>query len=576
MIRTAIEFRPAYRLALLAGCTIAQLAIVWALHKQFWWPPDDGAYAYVADLLNQGFVLHKDIQDVHMGYINFLHAWALRLFGNDFVSLRYPLVLLTLLQSLLLALLFYRQSLITAIAVLIVCSSLTFVQFLNPSANWYALFLACLIIAVLHKTSADEKSNRHRLLWLGFLLGMVFCFRQLSAVFVSIGAFSYLAYEQQIKTKGNWREYLLGRATLAAMAILLILYLLKKTQSHYIFLVFGIWPVLLLLYQAGTATLSNKETLKIFSQLLLGSLLAGLPLLIYHGLHGSIRPWLHDTIFAAISMNSLTFFTNHQYTYNLMLLSSIGNLFSFNVQLSLNGFFWFALLTAPACLGALTLFTLAKTQRPIPAIVFIAVFFMLVSVHYQIPIYLFYSSALTLSALLCYASAQHKYWRYPAAIAVIGISAIGLIYQAAQPLERGFNGILSGHTAAHNTHCNLAHCDLYTTPGVAAQYQELLSIINEHTNKDDTVLAIPFNPEINYLSQRRSPFRFFNSGLDLNSPDKVNSAIETLQQNKPAMVILKQNDKYNTELISPLIKYIGQHYRLHSQLNEFTILIPGK
>jgi hypothetical protein len=72
-------------------------ALLWHFHDRYWYPTDDGFYAHIAERLLDGEVLNRDIQDIHPGYINFLHATAFRLFGLDIVSLRYPLVLASLL-----------------------------------------------------------------------------------------------------------------------------------------------------------------------------------------------------------------------------------------------------------------------------------------------------------------------------------------------------------------------------------------------------------------------------------------------------------------------------------------------
>ena len=40
-------------------------------HNRFWWPPDEGVYAHVAERMLGGEVLNRDIQNLHAGYINF-------------------------------------------------------------------------------------------------------------------------------------------------------------------------------------------------------------------------------------------------------------------------------------------------------------------------------------------------------------------------------------------------------------------------------------------------------------------------------------------------------------------------
>jgi hypothetical protein len=81
----------------------------WRFHDRFWYAPDEGNYAHVAERLLQGEVLHRDVQDVHAGYVNFANAAALRLFGLDLLSLRYPLAVLSVLQAALAAWTFLPQ-----------------------------------------------------------------------------------------------------------------------------------------------------------------------------------------------------------------------------------------------------------------------------------------------------------------------------------------------------------------------------------------------------------------------------------------------------------------------------------
>ena len=69
--------------------------VVFHFHDRSWWPPDDGAYAYVALRLLHGDVLNGDVQDIHAGYVHFIHAAAMMMFGEDILSLRYPLAALT-------------------------------------------------------------------------------------------------------------------------------------------------------------------------------------------------------------------------------------------------------------------------------------------------------------------------------------------------------------------------------------------------------------------------------------------------------------------------------------------------
>ena len=72
---------------------IVNSLLLWHFHDRYFYPTDDGFYAHIAERLLNGAVLHLDVQDIHPGYIHFVHAAAFRLFGMDIVSLRYPLML---------------------------------------------------------------------------------------------------------------------------------------------------------------------------------------------------------------------------------------------------------------------------------------------------------------------------------------------------------------------------------------------------------------------------------------------------------------------------------------------------
>src|SRR5262249_50305226 len=142
----------------------------------FWWPPDEGAYAYVAQRILRGDVLNRDIQDIHAGYVNFANAAALWLFGEDLLSLRYPLAAMAWLQAALAFVLFRNQGALTAAIAALALTALSTVQFLNPTAHWYALFLAVATIVVL---SEMPRGARGRIELVGFLVMTAFLFRQL-------------------------------------------------------------------------------------------------------------------------------------------------------------------------------------------------------------------------------------------------------------------------------------------------------------------------------------------------------------------------------------------------------------
>ena len=60
----------------------ASTLILFHFHDRSWWPPDEGAYAHVAERILAGEVLNLTIQDIHAGYINFAKPLAFAKFGD--------------------------------------------------------------------------------------------------------------------------------------------------------------------------------------------------------------------------------------------------------------------------------------------------------------------------------------------------------------------------------------------------------------------------------------------------------------------------------------------------------------
>ena len=128
-------------------------------HDRFWWPPDEGVFAHVADRVLNGAVLHRDIQEIHFGAIAFANALALRLFGNELVAMRYPLVVLGVVQAALVFLVAAPRGAMVALVASVALTALSFVQFLNPSPHWYALFLIIAAIALLTWLPAKSRGR---------------------------------------------------------------------------------------------------------------------------------------------------------------------------------------------------------------------------------------------------------------------------------------------------------------------------------------------------------------------------------------------------------------------------------
>jgi hypothetical protein len=230
---------------------------------------------------------------------------------------------------------------------------------------------------------------------------------------------------------------------------------------------------------------------------------------------------------------------------------------------SVNGAFWAILALLPAVLGFRVVRTLlaGDARERLAPLPFIATFYAVVSVHYETPIYLVFSSGLTLAGLLWSAAGQRHGAILGGAVA-LALTAVGLHFHAGQSLERGIGGVIAGVRVSSAPCPGIERLKLKISAAECAAYRDILSVVDRETLPSDAILALPVNPELYYLSGRRNPFRFFNSSIGLLEQDDVDRAIEILDRDPPKLVFYRPADKYNTSASAALMAYVRARYAL--------------
>ena len=522
-------------------------------HDQFWWAPDEGNYAHVAERVLDGEVLHADVQDIHPGYVNFANAAALGLFGRELVSMRYPLVALGVIQCALVFAMLAPLGTLAAVGGATAITALGFVQFLDPTAHWYALFLVILLGAVLHRASPN---SRWRLDAIGGIVMTAVLFRQLSGVFIAMGALTILLLERTPPSANRdhrakdapW----LARALVLVMLIGLVGYLLRATELVG-WLLFGLWPVLLLLWTLRSTTIPNATVVRAVARMARGATVAALPLLGYHIAHGSLGAWYGDVVVTALGFPRMPFFDTMNYGGHLA--TAIGSVLHSGVAGVVNGLLWVALSLMAATAGMLLLRSLAKTSEPPAALPLLAVFYGVVSVHYQIPIYLTYTAGLSLVAVLWLTGG-----RALISIVTLAIAGVAFTYHAGQPLSRGVGGLTDGVRTPLRETNDLPRVGLRIERADVEHYREVLAVIERDSPPGSTILAVPSHAELYFLGERKNPFRFFNTALGIQTDDDLAHVLATLRREPPALVFHAPADKYNTAASHAIMQEVEATY----------------
>jgi hypothetical protein len=538
------------------------VAIVLHFHDRFWYATDEGNYANVAERVLNGEVLNGAVQDLHPGYVSFVNALAFRLFGLRLVSLRYPLALLTIIQSALLLLLLTRRSRLLAAAAALAMASLSFVQFLNPTANWYALFCLVVLMAWLSWVPAGHAG---RLEGAGFAVTALTLFRQLSGMLVGIGLLAFLLIEGQ--TQGRSGRPFAGRLLALGMLLSLGAYLAWVASVDSL-LLFGVWPLLLIVWTIAHTRVGARDLLGMLGRLARGAAVASLPLVTYHAVHRSLHSWFDDVVLHAAALPDLALFDARHYLHALVVaFLAVG---SRAPVPALNGLFWITVLCLAALNGVLTFRALRRGAHPHP-VPFLAVFWAVVSVHYEIPIYLLYSLATSLTGVLWWTSEARPHRRWWGAGLAAYLIAVGLVFQAAQPLTRLYGGVLTGVRDGNLTRGDLPRLGLLIPPGDAALYGELVALIQRQVAPGQPILALPSAAELYFLADRPNPARFFNSAMGVHGAGDVEAVVQTLETRRPRLVIYDPSDKYNTSEARQIMAHVRQHYIHTHSMGQFEI-----
>lgn len=537
-------------------------------HDRFWWPPDDGAYGYVAQRILAGDVVNGNLQELHPGYISFLHAAAFAIFGEDLVSLRYPLVAATLAQTAIGYWLLIPSGALVAVPGAALLAAVGFIQFLDPSPNWYALAMAFAVVAVLaHGRSGDPR----REILLGAMIAATFLLRQLSGVALALGAVAWLLCEANDRPVARPR---LARLMLAIMTVGVGAYFARNKSLDGV-LLFGLWPLALLLIGIGRTRMEDRAVLRMALWMTAGAVLACLPVALYHLRHGTFGTLYEDTVLATLHLTQLDY--QHARRYWIIAYLALRNLFEgAGIAAALSAIFWLSLLAAPPVLGVRMALAgwrdrAAPFRHPLPVI---AVFFAIISTPFEIPIYLTYASGITAVALL-FREAGAGWRRAALAVGAVALAAVGIALHAGQPLSRNLAGIVEGRRVALDATAMLPRVSLHIEQRDQDVYARVLALIERHAPPGQPFLALPANPELYFMSNRPAPYRFHISATGIRNEQALAVAVAALEASPPAIVVHDPTDKFNNWASAGLLAAVQSRYAVVERIGPFDVYLPA-
>jgi hypothetical protein len=196
-----------------------------------------------------------------------------------------------------------------------------------------------------------------------------------------------------------------------------------------------------------------------------------------------------------------------------------------------------------------------------------AAFYAVVSIHYQIPIYLHYSAGICLAAVLWQHATGRRGVRLACAGIATGLIAIAFFFHAGQSYRRSSSDILQGVRRSDILGAGLERASLRLDSEDRDAYARLVSLIRSEAPPGSTIFAVPSNAELYFLSGRRNPFRFYNTALGIQTPTDLRDVLDLLKSHPPAVVTFHADDKYNTPASWRILEHVRSHYEPIGMVN---------
>jgi hypothetical protein len=206
-------------------------------------------------------------------------------------------------------------------------------------------------------------------------------------------------------------------------------------------------------------------------------------------------------------------------------------------------------------------------MHPLPVI---ASIYSLVSLHYQLPIYLFYTIGLTLSAMLWLMADRAALSRVLGLTGSVFAAGVALYYQAGM-VTPSLQGVVAGERRFPTTLLQLPVAGIYVDSADAELYERLVQLTERETQPGDTIFAFPTNAEIYFLSRRTNPFRFYNTALGIRSSADLEETLRVIRCHPPKLVFFNPEDKYNTPASARIAAVLQAQYQLLETVPPFRV-----
>lgn len=556
---------------------VVVIITIYALGYNYnWLASDDGYYAHAAERFLNGDIPHKDFHEIHPGYVLWINALAMKLFGNSLASMRIPLIIFGILQAVLIYQVLRNEHKAFAVTGMLLVTAMGMTAVPNPSANLYALFFCVLALRI---AVIDGFHDRKILvIALGICIGLCILSRHLSGVLLSIGMLVWLFSRADIKVdlSNNQKVSRLAQFILLISVMGLFAYTIPRSDA--VGKIAIIYPALLLvIYASFVARPERKKSAFIIKWLTVGGLLSFFPLFLVLLWQGSINEWLYDVFVLPLSLIKMQFISTGSYT--VLFLSILTSIYDISKPVqAIQYLAWLGLFVLPPIIVAISFqyikeINVNNKKNIIHPLVFVGPVYAVGAIHYEIAIYLFWSVPLAFLAFFTvykHSAFLHKVIFVWLAVLILGVlsSTFRHPFWETYPVDY----VLNDNRLKSSRYYLGEKAKVYLPKDEAEFYADSIAMIRSNVKNDETIFSFPTHPEWYFLTQRRNATKHLSSGVSVNSNEALDELKITLTSTPPSIVIYKPNDKYNSKYMLSLREWIGSRYSVIYVKNGFEFL----
>ena len=504
---------------------------------------DDGFYAYAAEAILEGKLIHRDFFSQYLGYQHYIHASFFWLFGSDYVVLRYWLIVVQFACAYFSALIFRSKGWQFQIMAALAVTGFGIVLFNNPSTGWTCVGLT---LAIIYSISSEEgrPQNYARLVTTGVLLGVMAGIRHPTAIFVGMAVLVHVIINSKTAKDVKQSNSIASRSAITLLLLVAATSLLIYMRAASTFLDLLPWFIAPFSYLGYTLLqlrhINCAAALKKLFLVLAGFLLAIAPVIALTTVNNS---W------SATFVDLMTLPSNYSSMLGLTTFDVAGNMI-FTARESLNFLNAVGLVIALIALffPMTTAFAMwIGSKRPVlrawiesPLTIF-AAFHALVIVALISTIYSAYILPLEILSLIYLISISPKGWWGKAVLTAISTMAListAFIYPEINT-KANFS-FFGGSRIKSLSDCWLPRCSLKISSGNARISSAAYKAVEQVKRPNSTVIVLPwgYHYEFSYPAQNRPAYPDYRIPLYRGVPADI-AYKELMKAQDPVILIAK-------------------------------------